>query len=80
MLSAIDASRICVLQYAALRAAFTRIKEMAFAKYFQEDLLHNILGFSRIPHYPQSDAEHSPIVATEECVHCFVIAGLEVSD
>src|SRR5207245_6298777 len=75
-----DASRICVLHDPTLRTAFAWIKKMAFAKYFEEDLLHDILCFARIPHYLQGNAEHSPIVATEECVHCFVIAGLEVRD
>src|SRR6266849_6036095 len=78
MLSAIDASRISVLQYPALRAAFTCIKKMAFAKYFEEDLLHDILCFARIPHYPQGNAEHRPILATEKCVHRVVMASLEV--
>jgi hypothetical protein len=80
MLLAIDASRVRVLQYPALRAAFRGIEKMAFSKYFEEDLLHDIFSLTRIPHYPQGDAQHSPIVAPEECVHGFMISGLKVRD
>jgi methylmalonyl-CoA mutase cobalamin-binding subunit len=79
VLSAVDGAMICILQDPHSSSAFGRIELCHRTKNIEENILHNVFGFARVPNDFQSYAENKAMVAIEKDRQGVVVSCPQVS-
>ena len=78
--SAIQASRVSILQNPHLHATATGIKSCRLLANFQEDILNNVFRFAVVPQDSQANCQDKTPVSKKKNPQCLARAALEVFD